>query len=299
MIKNSFYYRHSQFQEFAPDQFCIDEHFWINQESEQSVPDGMLYCIAYGECVWRKGGRFLQKKSRYSGKSQRSFEYTVEGIANVQYEGNLHHLQEGDLFISGPEDKIERSVDKQGYFLKRVAIFSGELIDYLYSFNSNYTTRAIRIEDRGRIAKIYDSIRETVTKGSSHPAGDLSVLGFALFSELAINIAVSKYPPALRKMLDFIGTHLNSSLTLQTLCGESHCSLSSLNRLFRRHLETSPIDYIVNRRLERAKHLMKMHDLSLKEIADQCGYKTESFFSRSFKSKYGVSPKEYRKSLAD
>ena len=52
--------------------------------------------------------------------------------------------------------------------------------------------------------------------------------------------------------------------------------------------------YIIAYRLKRAKRLLELSDKSAQEIADECGFTDASYFAKSFKSAFGVTPKDYR-----
>lgn len=52
--------------------------------------------------------------------------------------------------------------------------------------------------------------------------------------------------------------------------------------------------YIIAYRLKRAKRLLELSDKSAQEIAEECGFTDASYFAKSFKSAFGVTPKEYR-----
>ena len=57
----------------------------------------------------------------------------------------------------------------------------------------------------------------------------------------------------------------------------------------------SPADYIRDKRLERAASLLKTTDMGIQEIAAQLQFCSHSYFTDSFRRKYGVSPAKYRK----
>ena len=52
--------------------------------------------------------------------------------------------------------------------------------------------------------------------------------------------------------------------------------------------------YVIAYRLKRAKRLLEVTDKTTQEIADECGFTDASYFSKSFKSAFGVSPRDYR-----
>ncbi len=66
---------------------------------------------------------------------------------------------------------------------------------------------------------------------------------------------------------------------------------------FKKHYGVSPIQYLINRRMEYAKHLLNTSGMSVKQIAYQCGFENEYYFSRIFKKLTGYSPSQYRAML--
>jgi len=58
----------------------------------------------------------------------------------------------------------------------------------------------------------------------------------------------------------------------------------------------TPHQYVIRRRIERAKKLLKYSDLKIVEIALACGFANQSHLSRHFRNLVGTSPKAYRNS---
>ena len=75
------------------------------------------------------------------------------------------------------------------------------------------------------------------------------------------------------------------------LCGISE---AYFRRLFIDKFGISPKDYIINRRIEYAKSLLKSCQFQINEIAEMCGYSEPCHFSREFSRHTGISPKEYK-----
>ena len=57
--------------------------------------------------------------------------------------------------------------------------------------------------------------------------------------------------------------------------------------------------YIINYRMKLAKRLLELTDKSIGEIAEEAGFKDASYFTKSFKASFGLTPKEYRSKFAD
>ncbi len=83
-------------------------------------------------------------------------------------------------------------------------------------------------------------------------------------------------------------------LTIDGLCAELAVSPSYLSQLFRRHMDTSFVQYLTATRIERAMELLATSGDRIVDIATACGYRDVYYFSHSFKRRAGVSPKKYR-----
>jgi AraC-like DNA-binding protein len=86
-------------------------------------------------------------------------------------------------------------------------------------------------------------------------------------------------------------------MKLEDLALNSNTSIVTLHRQFRQFLNTSPIKYFIDCKLEKAKLLLANHFYSIREIAELLSYSSPQFFAKEFKKKYGISPSEYRRSI--
>jgi AraC family transcriptional regulator len=98
----------------------------------------------------------------------------------------------------------------------------------------------------------------------------------------------------LARVLAFIDAHLDREMTLEELAREACLSRFHFARSFKAATGASPHRYILQRRLERAKTLLRTGMPSLAEVALACGFSSQAHFSSSFKQANGVSPKHYR-----
>ncbi|WP_163833876.1 GlxA family transcriptional regulator [Spartinivicinus ruber] len=88
--------------------------------------------------------------------------------------------------------------------------------------------------------------------------------------------------------------NLEEPLTIPALAAEVYISDRELERLFRKHLSTTPGTYYRNLRLEQARCLLQQTSRSVTNIAVACGFASSAHFSRSYLSKYGVPPSQDR-----
>jgi len=88
---------------------------------------------------------------------------------------------------------------------------------------------------------------------------------------------------------------LREDLTAESLAGIAGVSLRTLQRIFRERFDTSPMSWLMEARLLEAARLIRAGDDPVTKIAYRVGFKDPSHFTRRFKSRFGVSPNEYRR----
>jgi AraC family transcriptional regulator len=100
----------------------------------------------------------------------------------------------------------------------------------------------------------------------------------------------------LRKVNDFMRSHLAENLSLADIAHELGMSQFYFCRLFKQTTGTTPHQYLIQLRVERAKHLLKNTKLTINEIADECGFASPSHLARHLRKDTGLSPKQFRMS---
>lgn len=105
-------------------------------------------------------------------------------------------------------------------------------------------------------------------------------------------------PVRLRRVKEFIETHLADELTIEVLANEVALSPFHFARAFKAATGTAPHVYLSNLRIERAKRLIAEGRLPLIEIAGLCGCSSQSYFTTWFKRNVGATPGAYRAGFA-
>lgn len=93
----------------------------------------------------------------------------------------------------------------------------------------------------------------------------------------------------------YIDNHFKENLTLDHLARLAHLNKYYLSHSFRKEFGTSPINYLISRRVEESRFLLRKTDYSLSLIAEILGFSSLSYFSQCFHRIEGISPTEYRK----
>lgn len=93
-----------------------------------------------------------------------------------------------------------------------------------------------------------------------------------LRDSIKLSSASSENDFELVQIMEYINANLDSKLTLDSLCAVSNMSKATLNRHFRKALNASPMQYVSETRLSKARELLSQGRLSKTEIAALCGF---------------------------
>jgi AraC family transcriptional regulator len=98
----------------------------------------------------------------------------------------------------------------------------------------------------------------------------------------------------LRAALDFMDAHLDEDITLESIAAAARMSTFRFARGFKKAVGRAPYQYVIERRLERAKELLRTTREPIANIAASVGFATQSHFTASFRRRFGATPKQYR-----
>jgi len=102
-------------------------------------------------------------------------------------------------------------------------------------------------------------------------------------------------PQLVRDMRSYLTAHYNEKITLNNLANRFNLDSFYLQKLFKRNIGQSPMEFIIYIRMIRATSLLRTSDMSISEIAYTVGIDNLSHFSRQFKKQEGMTPSQYRK----
>ncbi|MET1028812.1 MAG: helix-turn-helix domain-containing protein [Dongiaceae bacterium] len=102
---------------------------------------------------------------------------------------------------------------------------------------------------------------------------------------------------ALQRAMQVMRRHAQQPMELRVIAKSAGIHLRHLERLFRRHLDTSPREFYLRLRLQRARELMQCSTETLSAIAEEVGFDSLSHFSKCYTDAYGTRPSEDRQRL--
>ena len=101
--------------------------------------------------------------------------------------------------------------------------------------------------------------------------------------------------PFLKKIQDYVAENYASAVNASDMAAFFHMSRTGFAAVFKKATGTSPKQYLDTYRMEAAKHLLDTTSLLIETIAEQCGFRDTSSFTRAFKRLNGISPFAFRR----
>ncbi len=100
--------------------------------------------------------------------------------------------------------------------------------------------------------------------------------------------------PVVRRVLDYVDSHLHEHLSLARLASAAHLSIPHLQRLFKAQMGVSVMQHVNARRMEQARQLLACTDLPVSEVARLVGFAYPAHFTRSFRQATDMAPGTFR-----
>lgn len=113
--------------------------------------------------------------------------------------------------------------------------------------------------------------------------------------ELPQNAGFQTTQARLRLMLEYIYEHYTEKIRLADIASAAKVSKSEALRCFKEGADTSPVDYLIQFRLNKARELLQTTTNTVTEIAATVGFENVGYFGRMFKKAFGTTPQNLRK----
>lgn len=202
----------------------------------------------------------------------------------------LYHAESVEITISSPCSYLTTVFDtnqrKPLHILNQPFHCTSELQQILWkllieSFANSYYTRTLMIcylqEALLLLMQFYEKIsHETLFTDTKLPMNDL-----------------------LSEILAYMNKHIADPITVEEICHEFYISRSSLQALFKTHLNSSPKNYLLNIKLQKSKELIRENQYTISEIAYMLGFSSIHYFSRLFKKYFNTTPSAYAQKITE
>jgi two-component system response regulator YesN len=196
----------------------------------------------------------------------------------------------------GNRDEIAEFVD--GYLLELGEALKSKLFQNYLVFHVHFVTlaymEAIGIDKK----EFLDSIGEDQIQEVNMSMEEMSAYMQNIFEkamELRDKVSDTQSQRTLKKALEYIDeNYAQDSLSLNTVANAVNVSANYFSAIFSQAMQVTFIEYVTQKRMEKAKKLLRQTEKHTGDIAIEVGYKDPHYFSFVFKKTQGCTPREYR-----
>ena len=238
----------------------------------------LFYCV-YGRGQFRTPGGTFDVKKDDLVIIHADVEHAESSMAS-------HPLEYLVLGVQGLNFRFDSARGDAGYDVLNFEQNRDELLFYLQSILREVDTQEFRYED------MCQRILEILL---------IQVQRFA-------NVKICTSLPAAEKqhstnrncalIRQYIDEHFSEPITLDTLAQMVHINKYHLVRTFQKEYGITPINYLIERRLEESRFMLKNTNYSASQIVSLLGFSSSSYFSQCFRRKEHMSPSQYREMYA-
>ena len=235
----------------------------------------------------------------YEGKSKLHIDKTEVNLTA----GSAIFINSGHLHSAAGNSKIKSLVFHHSLIGSENSIFYQEVIFPLLDNDKlSYLVLSDKEEWERNVTKnmmlaydvIYNESYDYENEARFHITRALRLLNENIKVNQKINSHDEIIYKRIKKVLRYIDDNLSEELNNDKLSELIAVSESVLLKSFKQTIGLSPMQYVLKQRIDKARYLIITTDKKISDIANECGFNDMSYFSKTFKRYFKVSPTEYK-----
>ena len=221
-------------------------------------------------------------------------EFVYKGRGGLDINGFDCNLGENSVYILHKHSHHRYWPDKGDPWAKIFFVIDGELMDTL--FKAYRMDDVYAIPDCPQLKKYFDEMRQ-LKPGIGELHQQAAVIFHRLLEEchaILYGSAEHLVSPAILELKKHLDGHLEKKFNLADYCRAHKHSCAHMIRSFKYQYGASPYDYLMQKRIDAARLMLRHSAFSVKEIAARLMFSDQYYFSNYFKRKTGVSPRKFK-----
>ncbi len=266
--------------------------YWFSDYTKDQPLGWMLFQAGY----YRQDFRYRCK--RKVNKSTHSFsiwQYTISGKGILEHDGQIYEINPGEaMLLAGNEDHIYYTDPETGSWEFIYLDITGiEANSYWQSLKRHKVVT--QFDSQGEAASLAEKI---LYRGYDNDYPDIYgssslAYAFAMAVSREMDIKTNERSILELKVRDYCLKNLHEPLRVEDLAKVANLSKSHFCRVFHQQIGITPGDFLTKLRIEKSCALLTSSNLSVKEVAQSCGFSDSSYFCKVFRKHTGVSPGSY------
>ena len=222
--------------------------------------------------------------------------YCKKGKGTISYNGKVYTASEGDIVLL--DCKHPHMYYTNAYWETLWMHFDGNISQQFFDLIYEYFGVIITSNHSYKVLNIMQKIIDGYNKSTPIPEALVSSYIHRLLTELLLTTSIEndeKYQfDGLGEVIHYIDKNYKQKINLEKLAEIACLSRFYFCKVFKKKTSYTPYEYILTVRLNHAKRFLKNTNISIKEIAFETGFSSESNFIVAFHNKIGVTPGEFR-----
>ncbi|MHA0857125.1 AraC family transcriptional regulator [Paenibacillus sp. CMAA1364] len=242
---------------------------------------------------------FFKMSHRAEGRKDFYLLYNYLGPMTVRSEGQEHLLQPGSLFVYRPHEEQYYGHYKEHKFISYWIHFTGYGVEELLGASELGEDRPYFVGVNNEVPDLFkDIMNELRDKKAGYELASASLLSYMLSIisrriSQGFDLKANNNRAEIYESIKYIHEHYAQEIYVSKLAEMSYLSTDRYTTLFKNMMDTTPLQYIIRFRLEKACEFMKHTHLNIQQISSLVGFEDQLYFSRMFKKYYGITPSEY------
>jgi AraC family transcriptional regulator of arabinose operon len=229
--------------------------------------------------------------------------FILNGKGTLTIHQKTYHLKKDDIFLIPKSVHIDYAADMDDPWEYIWVTFDGEMaVDYLNhaGLSANHPVASSGIPTASYlplIKKILDSNELTFTNEIKRVGYLFDIISTLIDAQSELKGKKNRYDYSSETYVEHALQYITlnyKEIKVSDIAKYVGINRSYLTSIFKKELNVSPQEYLINYRLGKAAKLLETSQLPIKDIAIETGYSNPLNFSKMFKNAYGVSPKIYR-----
>ena len=218
-------------------------------------------------------------------------EYVLEGEGEILVNGAWYPAQAGDVFvIRSDQDQFYRANKKNPW----KKIWFNYYAEYLDGFMDAYGIDT-GVYSNTNTLEYFETALKIAKEQYNHSDASYTVADCIHKIIQALSVATSASAASIESTIrEELDNAVYQKTTLEEIAQKLHLSRSTTIRTFKKKYGITPYDYLIQRKIETAKMLLRKTSLSSKEISSKLCFSNEHYFSTLFLKHVGMRPSEYR-----
>lgn len=247
-----------------------------------------IFC--FGHSLFKRGAEIHILRSEWV------LQFQISGKTDILAGEEKILLEPGSMLVSPPETPYTYKVPSANDMTKYYLIFRySPLLEMLLGREIRRHGMKVKFQDPSSIQFLLEEIRDLFEKQEYIFHEQLTVKLYELVCKIRNAVQMTGSQSVfLQKLNKAVYDLMNQQITLEKLSKSFGCGKFTLIREFRKHTGMTPVAYMIRIRLQYARQLLTMSDMTISEIAECCGYSSVSFFISDFKKHQGITPGRLR-----